>query len=88
MQIVGSRNLKSSHVGSRIYYELLFKCLVSWLIYQKRSMPGRNSNYSFFFHLKWIYWFFGMHMNFSIFFIFMKIYELLVACGGGVGLNI
>ena len=27
---------------NEFFYELLFKCLVNWLIYQKRSMPGRN----------------------------------------------
>ena len=27
---------------NQFFYELLFKCLVSWLIYKKRSMPGRN----------------------------------------------
>ena len=25
------------------FYKLLFECLVNWLIYEKRSMPGRNT---------------------------------------------
>ena len=57
--VVGSRSLKSSHGVSHVkyfyefemnlenefFYKLFFKCLVNWLIYEKRSMPGRNRVY-------------------------------------------
>ena len=56
--VVGSPSLKSSHGDSHVkyfyefeinlknefFYNLLFKCLVNWLIYEKRSMPGRNTS--------------------------------------------
>ena len=32
------------NLKNEFLYELLFKYLVNWLIYEKRSMPGRNSN--------------------------------------------
>ena len=31
------------NLKNEFFYKLLFKCLVNWLIYEKRSMPGRNS---------------------------------------------
>ena len=66
--VVGSRSLKSSHGDSRVKYfyefemnlenefflKLLFKCLVNWLIYEKRSMPGRNSILKIFNIIEWI----------------------------------
>ena len=38
---------KNSKGIKKNIYELLFKCLVNWLIYQKRSMPGRNMSLAF-----------------------------------------
>ena len=32
------------NLKNEFFYKLLFKCLVNWLIYEKRSMPGRNNN--------------------------------------------
>ena len=32
---------------NEFFYELLFKCLVNWLIYQKRSTAGRNRLFSY-----------------------------------------
>ena len=31
------------NLKNEFFFKLLFKCLVNWLIYEKRSMPGRNN---------------------------------------------
>ena len=32
------------NLKNEFFYKLLFKCLVNWVIYEKRSMPGRNTS--------------------------------------------
>ena len=86
-RVVGSRSLKSSHravwnifknskwIKNQFFYELLFKCLVNWLIYQKRSMPGRKTTKNVFLHWNQFQIYLSILLNLWVFLIIFSLHS-------------